>query len=218
MKLVISGTTGVGKSTTVSLLKERLEAKGRKVVVVGEMVVASPYFDYFFNDMASWGFLAQLDWVLERYKHFIEIESIAEKNKDTIYIFDRHFLDDKIFSELFWVKQNLSSFQSNAYKYVFDMLVRQNKTLKKEIDYFILLKADFEVVQERMKIRGRDQEEKFNIKFWKDLYWRYYSSSEYKKMFKSNTNNFLELITSDKNPSQVVDAIVKYISKRSKKI
>ncbi|RKX66795.1 MAG: hypothetical protein DRP42_02400 [Tenericutes bacterium] len=53
MKIVISGTTGVGKSTTVNLLKSKLEQEGKTVEIVGELVADSPYFDLYFNDLSE---------------------------------------------------------------------------------------------------------------------------------------------------------------------
>jgi len=51
MKLIISGTTGVGKSTTINILKKHYQSIGKKVVVLGELVVDNPFFDLYFDDL-----------------------------------------------------------------------------------------------------------------------------------------------------------------------
>jgi deoxyadenosine/deoxycytidine kinase len=53
MKIVISGTTGVGKSTTVNNLKNYYQRKGKKVIIMGEILIESPYFDLYFNDFIN---------------------------------------------------------------------------------------------------------------------------------------------------------------------
>ncbi len=214
MKIVISGTTGVGKSTTVKLLKKKLELMGKKVTVAGELVVDSPYFNLYFNDLAEWGSLAQLDFLLERFKQYIELEIKLQENPNQVIIFDRHFLEDKIFSHLKAVKAAVSAFDTNIHNIIWQELVDKIQDFDKP-DYFVLLKADFDIVEDRMKKRGRSQEEKFNQRYWQDLYWRYYNSNKYRTIFKDYSKNFLELSTDDTNPEQVVENIIKYISKRS---
>jgi len=53
MKIIISGTTGVGKSTTVNEVKRLFEEQGKKVRIVGEMVVDNPYFDLYFDNLSE---------------------------------------------------------------------------------------------------------------------------------------------------------------------
>jgi deoxyadenosine/deoxycytidine kinase len=53
MKIVISGTTGIGKSTTVNFIKKYYQQKGKKVCVIGELVVDNPYFDLYFDDLQN---------------------------------------------------------------------------------------------------------------------------------------------------------------------
>ena len=50
MKIVISGTTGVGKSTAVKKLQKYYKAKGKEVILRGELILDSPYFNLYFND------------------------------------------------------------------------------------------------------------------------------------------------------------------------
>ncbi len=215
MKIVISGTTGVGKSTAVNKLKTYFENKGKKVIVLGELIIDSPYFDLYFSNLVEWGFLAQLDFLHERFEQYIRMETEYNNDENTVIIFDRHFLEDIIFAELKWVKENTPSSLTNAYKNIYNNLIIKINLFSKP-DYFFLLKASFETVQQRMKERGRTQEEKFNIKYWQDLYYRYYSKKSYRAIFKENSKLFVELDTDDSNPDDVIKKIIKYMDNRTK--
>lgn len=198
MKIIISGTTGVGKSTTVKHLKEILEKKGKKVIIAGELVIDSPYFDLYFNNLVEWGFLAQLDFLLERFEQYFKIveKSKLEKNKDIVYIFDRHFLEDLIFAELKWVRENTSAFLTNAYRNLYNELIKKLSLIDKP-DFIFNLKASFDEISSRMKERGRELETKFSDSYWQDLYYRYYAKKSYRKTFKTFSNEFVEIDTDD---------------------
>ncbi len=216
MKLIVSGTTGVGKSTTVKLLKKYYENKGKKVIVLGELVVDNPYFDLYFNELSNWGFIAQLDFVMQRFKQWLSLEDgfPSENKEDYVYIYDRHFLEDLIFAELKFVRDNTSYLLTQTYKVIYDELVKKIEEYEKP-DFFILLKASYDTVYERQfEKRARTQEEKFNNKYWQDLYYRYYGSKKYKNIFKENTKNFVEIDTDDSNPKEVLEKITKYIERR----
>lgn len=215
MKIIISGTTGVGKSTTVESLKKKLEDKGKKVIVKGELVLDSPYFQLYFNNLSEWGMLAQLDFLLERFRQYVSVDNELENlTNNTVVIFDRHFLEDLAFAELKWVRENTSIFLSNTYLVIYKELLKKLIFFKK-IDYFILLKASFDTVMERMVNRGREIEQTFHEKYWQDLYYRYYSKKNYRKTFKEHTKHFVEIDTDDFNPDETANNIIKYIFKRS---
>jgi len=48
MKIVISGTVGVGKSTISNILKEHLDTKGKDVFLHDELSGDNPYLDYYY--------------------------------------------------------------------------------------------------------------------------------------------------------------------------
>ncbi len=213
MKIIITGTTGVGKSTTVDILEEKLKAKNRPVIRIGELVVNSEFFDFYFENLSSWGFLSQISFLLDRFKQWLEVErKINTYVKGAINIFDRHFLDDLIFSELYWIKQNLSQFESSLYKVVYEELLNKLRSSEK-IDYLFLLKADFEVVKDRMINRGRSNEINFNTKYWVDLYNKYYNEEVYQTHFKSFSKKMITIDTTTKSPDQVAEEILSYLNK-----
>ncbi|NOQ50549.1 MAG: AAA family ATPase [Mycoplasmataceae bacterium] len=219
MKIIISGTSGVGKSTTVTELEKRLKKQGKKVSVIGELVVENPYFELFFNDLPGWGFLAQIDFLMQRFRQWVEIEKNFQNDDEHVIIYDRHFLEDIIFSELKKVKDAYSIHLQSTYKILYHELLRKVEEFEEfeKPDFFIMLKASFDIVMERQfNHRSRDLEDNFNTKYWQDLYYRYYGKASYKNIFKNYNKNFVVIDTDDSNPTEVVDSIIKYINKRMK--
>ncbi len=222
MKLVISGTSGVGKSTTVQLTKEHYEKQGLEVVVLKEMVLESPFFNLFYEDLSKWSWLGQIEFVLTRFKQWLDIE---ERYKDVdpstyVIIYDRTFMEDLIFAELKNVRNAVPSFHQKAYKVLYDDLVDKIEMYEKP-DFFVLLRASFDTVAERQfGQRGREQEsnEENNIdtKFWQDLYYRYYGAKTYREIFRKHSKHFVEIDTDYSTPVEVLEKVTKYIGKRTK--
>lgn len=218
MKIIISGTTGVGKSTTVKLLKDHYTKIGKEVIVLSELVLESPFFPLFYENLEEWGFLGQINFILERFKQWLEIEEKFSNDNNNIIIYDRHFLEDLIFSELKGVRNALPTQISIAYNIIYNELISKIEKYEKP-DFFILLRATFDTVVERQfSKRGRKEEKNnqnnINNKFWQDLYYRYYGAKKYRKIIKENVKNFVEIDTDDSDPNDVKNKIIKYIEKR----
>ncbi len=221
MKIIISGTSGVGKSTTVKLVEEHYRKLGKEVVVLSELVLESPFFDLFYQSLEKWSFLGQIEFVLTRFKQWLEIEELYKEKdpNDYVIIYDRTFYEDLVFAELKNVRNAITKDNQVSYKIIYDELLSKVELYEKP-DFFILLRATFDTVADRQfGQRGREQEsnEENNIdtKFWQDLYYRYYGAKKYRKIFKENVKNFVEIDTDDSTPDEVVDKVVKYISKRT---
>ncbi len=211
MKIIITGTTGVGKSTIVELLEKLIQKQNRPVIRMGELVVDSEFFDYYFNDISGWGFLSQTSFLLDRFKQWIEVErKINNYIPGAINIFDRHFIDDLIFSDLNWVKENVSFIHSQAYKLIYDDLL--SKLFKSEkIDFLFLLKADFSTIKSRMSKRGRENETLFDEKYWNDLYEKYYEDKIYSKHFIKYSKKMILINTEKKDPLKIASEIFQII-------
>lgn len=221
MKLIISGTSGVGKSTTVKLAKEHYEKLGKEVVVLTEMVVESPFFNLFYESLPKWSWLGQIEFVLTRFKQWLHIEeTYKDKNpEDYVIIYDRSFMEDLIFAELKSVRNAVPAFHQKAYKIIYDDLVDKIK-MYEQPDFFILLRASFDTVVDRQfGMRGREQEtnEENNIdtKFWQDLYYRYYAARRYREIFWKHSKNFVEIDTDYSTPEEVLGKITRYIGRRT---
>lgn len=210
MKIVIAGTTGVGKSTTVKTLEKFFKKKGKSLQLSSELVIESPFFDLYFKNLEEWGFLSQLDFLLERFWQYAKDEIDNSKLKDDrkIYLYDRHFIEDKVFSELKSVTDAIPIFKSKIYKDVYNQILEKMDANFGKIDFMILLKADFEVIIKRMEKRGRLIEKKFSREYWRNLYDGYYSNEENLYLFKKYSKNFTIIDTTNLNPDQVLKIIV----------
>ncbi len=224
MKIIISGTSGVGKSTTVDLVAEHYRKEGKDVEVLTEKVLESPFFPLFYDNLAKWSWIGQLEFVLTRFKQWFDVEE-RYKDKDPnsyVVIFDRTFMEDLIFNELKNVRNAVPDFFSESYRVLYDELLAKIKEFEKP-DFFILLRATFDTVAERQfQQRGRaeEQNEENNIdtKFWQDLYYRYYGAKKYREIFKEHSKHFVEINTDDSPPDEVVDNIARYIERRIEKL
>jgi deoxyadenosine/deoxycytidine kinase len=80
-------------------------------------------------------------------------------------LFDRHLLDDYIFSTLPTVLNSISYSQQLHYKVIHDNLLEKINKIDAQPDYFILLKAPLVDVVERLNIRARDEEDAVDIEY-----------------------------------------------------
>ena len=207
MRIVISGTVGVGKTTTAKNLTSRLQEYFDDVNFILETPEENPYLSLYYKNRPEWSFLIQMDFLLSRYKKLIEEEEKQLLHPKRISIFDRHFLDDKVFANLQSVVNDMSSFQQAEYQ-------KTNEHLSKKIeperqpDFFILLKTDFNEVLERMGKRARKSELDVDKDYWRDLYYQYYENDNTIKYFKENTKKFILLDINGLNEGEVVDKII----------
>jgi deoxyadenosine/deoxycytidine kinase len=70
-------------------------------------------------------------------------------------------------------------------------------------------------VESRILSRGRIDEKDVNVKYWKDLYFRYYDYSIFQDMFDNYSKNFITLNTAKHTSIETAESIIKYIQKRS---
>lgn len=210
MRIVISGTVGVGKSTTTEKLIEKLNEKGYTVNYLSEETVNSPYLKHFYDEPAKWAFVAQLDFLMERFKQWL-IDEKKRKTQDgdkVITVYDRHFIDDYIFAELHSIKENISAINSIVYHAVYKELLDKLVESSSQPDFFFLLEADLSTIVSRLHKRGRDAEKDTNEAYWKELYDSYYVKPKFKYHFDKYSKEVVSIDTENKEPEQVVEDIL----------
>lgn len=211
MEIIISGTVGVGKSTVAKKVYELLKLKNeQKITICDELKENNPYLSYYYNNRPEWSFIIQVDFLMSRFKS-ITSNKINTHSKKDIQIYDRHFLDDLIFANLKYVKEDMNSLQWNHYKNLNDHLTNEiNKTSKP--DFIFLLKAPFEDIRKRISKRNRNEEREVDIEYWKDLYYQYYENN---KTFEYLKNNCKKMIILDANKpiNEIANEIIEYIKK-----
>lgn len=207
MNIVISGTVGVGKSTVSKKVKKRISEKvNSEVILIEEIQEDNILIDFYYKNRPSWTFLVQISFVFDRFT-----KAFKNNDKNKFYIFDRHFLDDYIFANLKSIKDDMNNLHWKTYSILNKEL---NNKLKEnvEIDYFFLLKADFDKVLERIEKRGRKSEKKVDVDYWKDLYYQYYENEEIQKYIKGSVKKMVIVDTNNKSIESISDEIRSYIS------
>ena len=211
MRIVISGTVGVGKTTTATNLKQRLQKKYEDVDFILELPEKNVYLDMYYKNRPEWSFLIQMDFLMARYRTLLEETERQRITPNRIAIFDRHFLDDIVFAKLNSVQEDMSGFQFAEY-------LNTNKELASKIlpedqpDYFILLKVKYDEVLNRIKNRGRDSEQEVDEAYWKDLYYQYYENPEIQEYFKENSKKYIILDIDGLSQEEVVEKIEEIVT------
>lgn len=212
MRIVISGTVGVGKSTTTRLLIDDLRDKDLFVNHLDEKTANSIYLPYYYNNPESWAFVSQVDFLMERFKQWMIDEVVREEvQEEVISIYDRHIIDDFIFSNLESVKESISFNQTSTYHSLYKELSKKIDQKNSKPDYLILLTADIETIVKRLHCRGREAELETNVSYWQELYDKYYNDIVYQKHFKNNAKNVLVIDTENLTPEEVKNKILKEI-------
>lgn len=205
MNIVISGTVGVGKSTISSKLRKHLQSKNEDVFLMEEIQEDNPYLDNYYEDRPSWSFLIQMDFVLDRFN-----KAYKYSKMDGYKIFDRHFLDDYIIASMPFIKDDMQYALWQSYNYSNKELNNRLKDVAK-VDYFFLLKADFDKVISRVNSRGRISEKEVNINYWKDMYDQYYINPEIQTYIKESVKNFVIIDANSDNTDEILEQIIKAI-------
>ena len=176
MRIVISGTVGVGKSTISKKLQKALKERNIDAVLYSELVKEdNPYLDAYYKDPNSWSFFIQMDFLFKRFKNLLKANQDYYNNK--VFIFDRHFLDDYVFTNHPQIISSMTKENFEIYQKVNAQMM--NKMHEQTFpDLFILLKADFNEILKRVSKRGREEEKIVDEKYWLDLYNIYYENEK----------------------------------------
>lgn len=217
MRIVISGTVGVGKSTVSDLLNKELKKiyHEKKINLIREAAAESIYLKYYYRKPDDWAFISQVDFLLERFKMALNDEKIVHDlpKNEFVSIYDRHVIDDYIFAELHSIKNNIIHFHSLAYQVIYNEILNKLPSMNITPDYFILLTGNLDTIIDRINNRGRSAEMSVDTSYWKDLYNNYYYRSAFQNHFKKNSKEFIKINTDNKTPEEITKDILKIITK-----
>lgn len=205
MNIVISGTVGVGKSTISNKLEKRLQNIKEDVFLIKELEEYNPYLEKYYENRPEWSFLIQMDFMMNRFN-----KAYKNSSKKIINIFDRHFLDDFIIASMPFVKNDMSMMNWQAYNMTNIELAKRLKDIAK-VDYFFLLKADFDKIIERIAGRGRKEEQDVDVEYWKNMYNQYYENQFIQDYIITNVEKLIVIDTNKKDVDSIVDDILKVI-------
>jgi deoxyadenosine/deoxycytidine kinase len=151
--IVVEGPIGVGKTSLVDLLSERLSA--RKLLEVAD---DNPFLSQFYKDRRRYAFQTQLWFLLNRFRQQQELAQFDLFRQ--ILITDYLFAKDKIFAYL-----TLEDHELALYERVHALLQVRVPTP----DLVIFLQASTETLLERIALRGKGYEREMDPKYLEDL-------------------------------------------------
>jgi deoxyadenosine/deoxycytidine kinase len=147
--ITVAGNIGVGKSTLVRLLTQRLDWEP-----VYEAVEENPYLADFYQNMAQWSFHSQVFFLSRRLRQH---HNLLQLQKSVIQ--DRSVYEDaEIFARNLYEQRQMDERDWNSY---FD-LYRTLTTLLRPPDLVIYLRASVPTLRRRIQQRGRDYEQEID--------------------------------------------------------
>jgi len=162
----IDGSIGVGKSTMIDILKNKF----KDWVFIPEPVeewINSGILDAFYKDMNRYSYTFQSKVFIDRTK--VLMECINPENNQIIRVVERSpYADRYCFAQNCYDSGLMNKMEWNIYTEWFDWL-SYTISLRTYIDMFVFLKCDPSTSFERIKSRGRKEEDKISIDYLKKL-------------------------------------------------
>jgi deoxyadenosine/deoxycytidine kinase len=143
--VAIAGNIGVGKSTLVKLLCEKLESKP-----FYEPVAENPYLADFYADMSTWAFHSQIFFLTRRLRAHYDLAQQASS-----VVQDRSVYEDaEIFAHNLFLQGHLKERDYQTYRELYETAVQ----LLPPPDLMIYLRASVDTLRRRISSRGREYE------------------------------------------------------------
>ncbi len=144
--IAVAGNIGVGKSTLVEMIFERLDSKPYY-----EPVTENPYISDFYKDMVSWSFHSQIFFLTHR----LRIHQELIRNFGSV-IQDRSIYEDaEVFAQNLFAQNRMSERDYTTYRSLY-------RTLAEYLpppDLMIYLRASVPTLLNRIALRNRDYEQ-----------------------------------------------------------
>lgn len=147
--VAIEGVIGVGKTSLVKLLAERMNAR-----MVLEEVEENPFLEDFYRDPVHYAFQVQLFFLLSRYRQQMEFpqQDLFQQKTVSDYLFDK----DKIFAYI-----NLNEKELSLYERLWSLLQRDIP----KPDLVIYLQANTQTLMHRIRERNRPYERNISSEY-----------------------------------------------------
>lgn len=154
--IVIAGNIGVGKSTLVQIMHERLGWEP-----FYEAVVENPYLADFYADMPRWAFQSQLFFLTRRLQAHHALLS-----RPGVVVQDRSVYEDaEIFARNLYRQGRMSERDYATYRDLYDVL----KLFLPAPQLVVYLKASVSVLLKRIALRGRAYEQNIESSYLEQL-------------------------------------------------
>ena len=146
--VVVEGPIGVGKTTLVHKLQEKMDAE-----LVLEVVEENPFLSQFYANPKRYAFQTQLFFLMSRFRQQKNLYDGIGHEARGDFLADYHLLKDRIFAELTLEDEELALYES-----VYESLAM---CIRKP-DVLIYLTADEKSLIERIERRARPFEKDFD--------------------------------------------------------
>ena len=155
--ITLAGNIGSGKTTAAKLISQHLGFE-----LFDEPVIDNRFLKDYYADMKRWSFTLQMEFLIRRVEHHELIETVPKS-----CIQDRSLYEDpEVFAKYLHGLGNMTDDELNLYFEYFDRL---NQKLKKP-DLIIYLKVDdVNILLERIRKRGRQEEQGITAEFLEGL-------------------------------------------------
>lgn len=191
----IDGTPGVGKTTFLNLINKELGFNR-----IDEPVEENPFLEAFYKEKEKFFLPTQLYFLLNRYDGYLKA---IETNNHIIV--DKPIYSDFIYIKILYENKMISKKDFKLYNNIYNRFTKDIEKPK----LMIYLKADLDIVLERIKKRNREFEQTESLSYWNSLikehdnFFKYYNFS---KILTIDTNN-LNLVDNDLDKKYVVDLV-----------
>ncbi len=154
--ITVAGNIGVGKSTLVELLSDRLSWEP-----VYEAVTENPYLPDFYLDMRRWSFHSQVFFLSRRLQQH---HDLLLRNASVIQ--DRSVYEDaEIFARNLYQQGHFSERDWHCYRELYKTLA----LLLRPPDLVVYLSAEVPTLRQRIQQRGRDYEQQVGDEYLAQL-------------------------------------------------
>lgn len=201
--IAVEGPIGVGKTTLVQRLAERLDAR-----IVLEAFEDNPFLARFYQDRERFAFPTQIFFLMSRFKQQQELmqPDLFRPN----LLADYHLFKDRIFAELTLADQELA---------LYERVYRSLATQILKPDVVIYLSAPLPTLLARIARRGRDIEKDMDPTYLADLaraYQRFFQRYEETALLRVD-NDRLDYASATGDARVIIDDIVARVRRLAQK-
>ena len=143
--VAVAGNIGVGKSTLVELLAERMHW-----TPFFEPQSQNPYLADFYQDMQEWSFQSQIFFLSRRFRAHRDISDHPGPAVQDRSVYE----DAEIFAHNLFLERNMSDRDYRTYRDLYEVLTR----FLPPPDLVVYLRASVDTLVDRIAMRGRDYE------------------------------------------------------------
>ncbi len=191
--IAIEGPIGVGKTSLVKLLAEKLDAR-----TILEQFENNPFLTDFYDDPERFAFQTQLYFLLQRYQQQQELRQVDMFHN--LLVTDYMFVKDRLFASL-----NLNEKEMPLYETVANLLERNVISP----DVVIYLQADTDTLMKNIGKRKRSFERNISrnyIDALNQVYNEYFFRYQDTPLLIINTNN-IDFVNNTKDLAEIINVV-----------